>query len=348
MTDPIRKDAIQFSQTERKGWVLTMTPQELIQLLPPRGPQQMSLFTEVNRPITSRHKDAIEGFIENTPDWALPNITLAATPEALKETRNQISLHPEHLKILDGQHRLEALANLSHQWAVNSNQEGLDHLNTQQIPITIFEVRDNREQRQLFAWFARSRPIEASVRDFFDDTDPYNRAAKAAMELSGTLKERVDWRNRRAPANSPNIMSLANLKEIAVTITMGVSRSPKAQDRAVVNRPEVQQKLQDQIVEFFDTFLPSCPQHYGFLKESQNLNGDILKSKQSSYAVDPMVIRLFANAWARWRDYPDPQPTDRLAENINALNLNMASPENDIQTTFGLTNEKRRLHSLQT
>ena len=350
MTTPITKDAIPFRQTTRHGWTLTMTPPDLIQLLPPREPSQLSLFTDVNRPITPRHMGGIETFIANTPNWALPNITLAAEPGVIKLKGRQIALNLGDLKLLDGQHRLQAISNLIHQWTVQNNDESkveLQNLNDQAIPVTIFEVSTNQEQRQLFAWFARSKPIEPAVRNYYDDSDPYNRAAKAAMEDSTVLKSRVNWHTRKVKTNSPDLISLADLREIAITVPLGVSRTPKPTDRNVMDQQDVQLKLQAQLIDFFDTFIPSCSQHYGFLTTSPNPNPEILRSKQSSYALNPMIIRLFANAWARWADTPDHQEVQKLAEHISTLNLNLASPDNDIQTTFRLINEKGNLHGLR-
>ena len=110
----IKKEAIAFTQTARKGWVLTLTPRELISLVPPRGPEQLSFFTETNRPIVPRHLGEIEKFLLTTPEWALPPITLAATPGTITASKTSIELDPENLRILDGQHRLEAMANLIH------------------------------------------------------------------------------------------------------------------------------------------------------------------------------------------------------------------------------------------
>ena len=94
MPDTISKEAMPFVQTERKDWVLKMTPEELVQLLPSRNPEQLSLFTNTNRPIATRHLGDIETFITDTPDWALPNITLAATPDVLEIKNNHITLSP--------------------------------------------------------------------------------------------------------------------------------------------------------------------------------------------------------------------------------------------------------------
>ena len=350
MPEVIEKEAMPFVQTERKGWVLTMTPQELVKLTPPRPPEQLSLFTDTNRPIANRHLDGIKAFIVETPDWALPNITLAATPDTLKAEGNHLTLSPQDLKILDGQHRLEAMADLINQWNFQNTDDAkkkLQALTTQDLPITIFEVQNNREQAQLFAWFARAKPIEAPVRDYFDNSDPYNQAAKAAMDNSTILKDRVNWHTRTVSTKSSDLMSLANLKEIATTINLGVTRSPKPIDRKVITQQENQKKLQDRLVEFFDNFLPTCQPNYGFLAQSQNPKTDILMSKQASHALNPLIIRLFANAWARWTDDPNHQQPITLSDHIGSLNLNLASPENDVETTLQLTNEKRKLQGLR-
>ena len=97
-------------------------------------------------------------------------------------------------------------------------------------------------------------------------TFPYNRAAKAVMEESGVLKNKVNWRSRKVPAKDADLLSLANLKDIATAIHLGVTRGPKALDRQVIGQSENQQKLQKQLLEFFDKFLPSCRSHYGFLE----------------------------------------------------------------------------------
>ena len=350
MAEKITKTAIPFRQTERDGWLMTMRPSELVQLLPPRPPEQLSIFTDVNRPITTRHLDSIEAFLTSTSNWALPNITLAAVPGAIKRKGEQITLDPDALKMLDGQHRLQAIANLLHQWGIQNSEESLlqlKQLDEQLLPITVFEVNDSRDQRQLFAWFARSKPIEPAVRDYFDNTDPYNQAAKAVMEDSTVLRDRCRWQVKTIPLNSPDILSLANIKEIAITIHIGVGRGPKALDRRLIREKQAQDHIQAQLLEFFDEFLPSCKTHYGFLKASKSLKTDIMRSKQGSYALNPMIMRLFANAWARWSEHLDQQPVEKLANCINSLNLNQASPENHIVKEFGLVNEKRKLHGLR-
>ena len=80
LTAKLSKEATQFNQPGRNGYLLKMTTQELIQILPARESEQLSLFTETNRPITPRHLGGIEKFLTDTPNWAMPAIVLSARP----------------------------------------------------------------------------------------------------------------------------------------------------------------------------------------------------------------------------------------------------------------------------
>ena len=55
MSEPLRKEAKEFRQTSRTGWILTMTAGELTRLMPVKEVQlrlDLSLPTETNRPIS--------------------------------------------------------------------------------------------------------------------------------------------------------------------------------------------------------------------------------------------------------------------------------------------------------
>ena len=55
----------------------------------------------------------------------------------------------------------------------------------------------------------------------------------------------------------------------------------------------------------------------------KNIRGD----RNVSYACHPQVLRLMANAWARWR-FDRQMGPDALAAAIGAFNLRTADPEN--------------------
>ena len=200
------KKAMEFTQTARPGWTLNMTVDDIIQIAPAREPEQLAfnLFGETNRPITGRHLESIERFIEGTPDWAVPAIILAADPGTVSEKSGRITAEMDDIRILDGQHRIQAFSNVIHEMQIATGREGqpddaqdrLDHMRTQELPVVILQVKDKRDQRQIFAWFARNRPIEPAVREYFDESDPFSKAAKAAMDESRILDRNITYRFR--------------------------------------------------------------------------------------------------------------------------------------------------------
>ena len=316
MATTLQKPATRFTQTDRTGWVFTLTAKDIFDLLPQRQPEQLSLFTDTNRPITGRHMEGIERFLIDIPNWAMPSITLAVAPGRITEKGKTISVDMEDLIILDGQHRTQAFAKLIHNWQLEAPrddtseiQKKLDAILTQELPAVIFEVKDNRDQRQLFAWFARNKPIEPAVREFFDESDPFGKAAKAAMEDSTSLRDRVTYEKTSLNDKDRLFLTLSNLKDVATTMRLGIRRTPKAADRDACWEPENQAQLQAKLVEFFDDFLPSCQPNYRLRAPAGDFEKNILSERSISHAFNPMVIRLLANTWAQGRTATS-NPTD--------------------------------------
>ena len=114
------KKAIGFTQTDRTGWTLNMTVDDIIQMAPAREPEQLAfnILGETNRPITSRHLESIERFLEETPDWAVPAIILAADPGNVSEKSGRITAEMDEIRILDGQHRIQAFSNVVHEMQI--------------------------------------------------------------------------------------------------------------------------------------------------------------------------------------------------------------------------------------
>ena len=247
MANFLEKEATQFNQTTRTGYILKMTPDELIQVLPARQAEQLTLFTDTNRPIKQQHLGAIERFLEETPDWAMPAIVLSARPGVIRPKARKISIEAGDLEIIDGQHRLQAFSNLLHEWEMDAPREEtgetgrkLEEFRKQDLPVVIFEVTSNIEHRQMFAWFARNRPIEPAVREFFDQSDPFGKVAKEAMNHSQMLQDHVTWKVRTLPQRgeeAANLLTLNNLKEIVTTIRIGIRRGPRPADQGAVLGP---------------------------------------------------------------------------------------------------------------
>ena len=351
------KKTIGFTQTDRTGWTLNMTVEDIIQMAPAREPEQLTfnLFTETNRPMTGRHLESIERFLEGTPDWAVPAIILATDPGTVSEKSGRITAEMNDIRILDGQHRIQAFSNVIHKMRIETGREGqpsdaqerLENFTKQEIPVVILQVKDKKDQRQIFAWFARNRPIEPAVREYFDESDPFSKAAKAAMEDSRILDGNVTYKVKTVPPKDREFLSLNNLKEIAITIQLGIRRSPRAEDRAVCWEKETQEALQKKLLEFFDDFLPSCGPNYEILSNPAGIRPKILHERSISHACHPLVIPLIANAWARWTKDYEREP-EKLARYIGQWKLQRANPLNDLEDIFRvIAGDKKKFQGIR-
>ena len=355
MSEPIAKEAMEFIQTDRTGWVTKMSVREITQLLPRRNLEQLPLFTETNRPISENHLRGIAKYLEETPNWAMPSIVLATDADGVRKgaDRGTIEIQPESLRILDGQHRVQALSNFTAKLAEEAERQAsteqgasearirLNEAMNSELPVVIFEVQSIDDQKQMFAWFARNRPIEAAVRSWFDQSDPFNNAAKSAMGNSTVLQGRVNHTRERITAHDDHLLTLTDLKRISFTIAAGLGRHPNKRDVETYLQPEQQNRLQDNLVSFFDDFLPTCGSDYARLGDPDQRNLELSYLRNGTYAFDALTIRLFADAWARWAIEQN-QPPEPLAGYVSELNLLKTSPDNDLQRTLGVINSETK------
>ena len=171
-----------------------------------------------------------------------------------------------------------------------------------------------------------------------DKADPFGDAAKAAMEKSQVLQGCVALKPRTLPqkgGEAANLLTLQQLKDTAVTITIGIRRAPKQSDKEQCELDQTQQQLQERLVEFFDIFLPSCLPNYRVLSRRDGLGQNIQADRTVSYACHPQVIRLMANAWARWT-FDQQQEPERIAGPIGSLYLRTADPDNVLEKDWNI------------
>ena len=165
MSEPITKEALEFIQTDRTGWVTKMNIREIIRLLPKRSLEQLPLFTETNRPISENHLRGITKYLDETPNWAMPSIVLATDADAVwkGDAKGTIEIQPETLRILDGQHRVQALSNFTAKLAEDAKRQAsteheasearirLNEAMDWELPVVIFQVQSIDDQKQMFA-----------------------------------------------------------------------------------------------------------------------------------------------------------------------------------------------------
>ena len=340
MSTTIKKPATDFIQTSRTGWITSMTIEEIIQVLPLPDLAGLPLFELTNRPINEKHAAGITKYLQETPNWAMPSIILAASPDQIKSKDGQIEISTGELKILDGQHRIKALSDFKHQIASKDESKANEMLQSE-LPVVIFEVKDVEDHRQMFAWFARNRPIEAPVREHFDNSDPFNNAAKAAEKKSSTLNGRVNFEKGKIETRDPNIITLTSLKEIATVIQIGIQRTANETNRQECRQDDNQANLQDKLIEFFDEFLPECQHNYDLLADLEKLDTKLIYERNATFAFDAQMIRLIANVWARWAHNYN-RPPEKLTQYVGKIDMLKTSPTNNLEEPFRVINSETK------
>lgn len=348
MTTSFAKPAIQYSQSGRRAWVTTLSVKDLEQLQTRQQPVQLEMLTEYNRPINRHHLSSLHRFLLDNDNWALPAIVLSASPGAVAQEGGNISATASSLQILDGQHRIQAFAELRTQLITQGTDEArgkLQALEAQELSAVIIETNSPSEHRQLFAWFARTRPIDAATREYFDQSDPYAKAAKDAMERSVVLNGRVLYTATSLPRRGPDqrkLTTLRQLKELPTVIHIGIGRAPRPADREIAWQENVQSDLSDSLVQFFDQFLPSCAPNYEVLDDTAALDASIVAHRHQHYSLEPQMLRLVADVWSRHTKDRSRDPV-KLSQVIGSLNLRRTDPGNDVLNKLALADpEKHR------
>ena len=334
MPEQLVKEGYSVQQSGRTVWNVHLTVDELLKVAPIRDQDSMTLFTETNRPVTTRHRDGIVKFLTEYTDWALPPVALAARPGQITNNGNAVSLPADgSINVLDGQHRVQALhqrqARLADQQAADPDGQAQGErakLLAEGIPVIIYEVNSNEEQAQLFSWFGRSRSVEGAIREYYDRSDPYGASSKEAIVGSSTLNGRVTWHTASVPKKGEEanaLLTFRELKSLATAIENGIRRPPTPEQRKACREDKALEALTNDLVEFFDDFLPSCTPVYTELK------GNIRHDRAISHALHPQTLRLIGNTWARWKRDRNQGPQN-LREVVSNLNMRMADPGNDL------------------
>ena len=187
MTDLRLPQALPFVQNGRQCWTSVLPVSEIVNLtLPNRHGRQMSLFQITNREIEPSHATELAKYLQS-PGWALPSIILAITQGAARTNpQNEFGAPAGALRILDGQHRIKALADL-----IANNGETRSELLQQELAVTIIEVKDPEDQARIWLDFAKNKQIGGAWQDAVDNSKPFVRTAKIAIEQSSILKGRT-------------------------------------------------------------------------------------------------------------------------------------------------------------
>ena len=310
--------AVKFTQNSRTCWTTTMTIDDVVTLTLPKQGVQLDMFKVANRGIVPEQSNKIVSYFNNSK-WALPPLILATDRGIMKTNNGRISCASNQIRVLDGQHRVQA--------AKDAVSNGKAELGTEQIAAVIIEVEDLQEQTDLWLDFAKSRPIEGYWRDAVDNNSPATKAAKtAANGLSKVLKGRTAIGKQNLKPNDPELITLTQLKRVTEAIAIGFHRIANKKSMSGFADNDRQKELTNNIVSFFDNFLPKCEPHYNTLKNPMDFSTQAVSLKTGSNAFDAPVLRLFAHVHARWLNAGN--NADDLAQYISELNMSKSDTQN--------------------
>ena len=180
-------------------------------------------------------------------------------------------------------------------------RSNLQSLESQSVPIVLYEEGDIKALRRMFADAAKTKPIEAVTRARFDDRDPFNRAAYEVAEQSELLRGRIEMERNTVARTSPNLLSFNQLATVLKTLMFGyygrVSRVRSLEleaDYAPIVRIGI---------EWSDDFLLAACKDYEQLM-NREVEDDLLipMSRRETFALNATVLRVLAACFHGWRE----------------------------------------------
>ncbi len=214
-----------------------------------------------------------------------------------------------------GDHDQDAVAVLRKQLV--ETREKRQSLESQSLPIVLYNEGDIKALRRMFADAAKTKPIEAVTRARFDDRDPFNRAAYEVREQSELFRDgRVEMERNTVARTSPRLLAFNQLATTLKTLMFGyygrVSRVRSEELRAD-HEPIV--KLG---IEWGDDFLPtSCETYEKLLDPETDDTLEIPEMRRETFALNATVLRVLGACFHGWREEVG-ENTKPLAEFLRA------------------------------
>ena len=317
MADNLTTPAIEYRQGGRRAFSFIMSLADLHHILPVRNQDDSSTIQGVNRAIAPRHANTIRNYLRETPEWVLGTIIIATDADSIQFDGANITLLAENfhkVRIIDGQHRRKAIGNLLDQLpAPELLQDTLDN----QISISLYEVNSEREMRQLFAWLANNKPIDANTKRQFDTSNPFNNVADRIAAHSALLADRVG-RDRTKTANASEwLLTVPEIADLVLVTNLGYGTSANLSLQRSQQPAEIQNDMYQRTMTFFDEFLPEVHPVIRDILDNKVPNPHIAIRHANTWVLDPTIIKFMANCFEQMQ----PEPWQPLAQHLSALNL---------------------------
>ena len=289
----LQRNAIRYRQGHRDAYLFSLTLDEIDRLLPSRSEDALNTIQDANRALAPRHATNIRRYLAETDNWILGAITLAISPEAVRYEGQTLAVTPgsEHpLRIIDGQHRRRAIANLL------ADAPDREHYADQSLAVCLYAEGELRNQRQMFASMAEQKPIDKTTRLEFDATDPFNNAARWAVEYVTLLQGRGN-RNKGGTisARDETLPAGGDVKDPVTILTLGYGGKVTQNLKKHHLQEHEQAKMQEQISEYCQLLTDARPE-LNEVVTGQVPAAHVPIKRNDSWALDPVFLRWQTDA----------------------------------------------------
>ena len=220
----------------------------------------------INRPLMQEHVRTIADYLEMSPSYILPAITLNASEPirahlvrdpAGSTVRYALLVLPASLmfQVTDGQHRIKALERA---------MQARESLRTDGIPITIVQEGDITQLHQDFVDCAQSKPVPPSLLTAFNTREPLPRLVRELARDVPVFRDRIEMVGKTVGKSSTKLFTLNQVRNAAAELLTGDSRqNAKRLKRDVGERLEVEETYafhKQFILDFFENFVKANEQ----------------------------------------------------------------------------------------
>lgn len=324
---PFSTSAHKFQQGGRDVFAFTLDLGTLDELLPDRLDDDV--VKDANRPLTQKHANDIQKYLEDRDDWLLGTLLLGVPHDSVEfepyprtnDSLGELRIAPSgfaSMKMFDGQHRRRAIKS-----ALGIRSRNAKHAEKQlalresSLPIMVY-VEDRIEMlRQMFADAAKTRTIERNTVTRFDLRDAFNVAALWIADESDLFAGRVEMERASVPRTSDNIIAINQLAMTLKTMDVGY-KGRVSKDRNDTYMLDID-ALNERCLGWADDFMPSAREEYNALMAGEIDNSEIKDERAKTMAYNATFIRILAGCFHDWLE--DEDNWELLADFLRTVSL---------------------------
>lgn len=325
MEEVLTKQATRYTQGTRTVYGFSLNFGEIEEYLPRRLPEDFAKLLETNRPIDPKRATLITEYISEQENWVLQPITLATNEELAEydEKNGMLTVkegagEPDRFRIIDGQHRRQAIHQLleKDRTASADNRSGWE---TQEMGITLYVENTPKKLRQMFADIAETKPIDRATKVRFNTGDPFNNISLSVETESQLLKDRINTaRPTTQIGKDTTILTSMELKDIVSIIATGrLQGKPGKQMCMEFAAPNKENEVMEETLTFLDEFLPKVHTDFNSIVQSELSSTEISLRRQDNLALYPIVMTFLARCFHHAQD---DDSREKLATHLSKQN----------------------------